>query len=191
MVKMYKKLLALVMAILMAVSMAACGAPAEEAPAATESPKAEAPAASGEKQKIIIWNNNTNENQLKALEAQMNELAAEMDFEFEMVAISFNEMYTKLATSIDAGEAPDIMNTNFAGCATLYESGMLTDLTDVIESIGKDKFVASYIRNLTTDGSIWAIPDWCMHTSVWYRKDLFAEKGLEIPTTWEVGRCRR
>lgn len=185
MVKMYKKLLALVMAILMAVSMAACGAPAEEAPAATESPKAEAPAASGEKQKIIIWNNNTNENQLKALEAQMNELAAEMDFEFEMVAISFNEMYTKLATSIDAGEAPDIMNTNFAGCATLYESGMLTDLTDVIESIGKDKFVASYIRNLTTDGSIWAIPDWCMHTSVWYRKDLFAEKGLEIPTTWE------
>lgn len=185
MAKMYKKLLALVMAILMAVSMAACGAPAEEAPAATESPKAEAPAASGEKQKIIIWNNNTNENQLKALEAQMNELAAEMDFEFEMVAISFNEMYTKLATSIDAGEAPDIMNTNFAGCATLYESGMLTDLTDVIESIGKDKFVASYIRNLTTDGSIWAIPDWCMHTSVWYRKDLFAEKGLEIPTTWE------
>lgn len=185
MAKMYKKLLALTMAILMAVSMVACGAPAEEAPAATESPKAEVPAASGEKQKIIIWNNNTNENQLKALEAQMNELAAEMDFEFEMVAISFNEMYTKLATSIDAGEAPDIMNTNFAGCATLYESGMLTDLTDVIESIGKDKFVASYIRNLTTDGSIWAIPDWCMHTSVWYRKDLFAEKGLEIPTTWE------
>lgn len=185
MAKMYKKLLALVMAILMVVSMAACGAPAEEAPAATESPRTETPATSGEKQKIIIWNNNTNENQLKALEAQMNELAAEMDFEFEMVAISFNEMYTKLATSIDAGEAPDIMNTNFAGCATLYESGMLTDLTDVVESIGKDKFVASYIRNLTTDGSIWAIPDWCMHTSVWYRKDLFAEKGLEIPTTWE------
>ena len=25
-----------------------------------------------------------------------------------------------------------------------------------------------------------------MHTSVWYRKDLFEEKGLEIPTTWEA-----
>ena len=190
MTKMYKKLLAMIMAILMVVSMAACGAPAAEAPAATEAPAAdapaaEAPAAPAEKQKIIIWNNNTNENQLKALEAQMNDLAAEMGFEFEMVAISFNEMYTKLATAIDAGEAPDIMNTNFAGCAYLYESGMLTDLTDVVEGIGKDKFVASYIRNLTTDGSVWGIPDWCMHTSVWYRKDLFAEKGLEIPTTWE------
>lgn len=188
MTKMYKKLLALVMAMLMVISMAACGAPAEEAPA-TEAPAAEAPAAeapaSTEKQKIIIWNNNTNENQLKALEAQMNELAGEMGFEFEMVAISFNEMYTKLATAIDAGEAPDIMNTNFAGCAYLYESGMLTDLTDVVDTIGKDKFVASYIRNLTTEGSVWGIPDWCMHTSVWYRKDLFAEKGLEIPTTWE------
>lgn len=190
MTKMYKKLLAMIMAILMVVSMAACGAPAAEAPAATEAPAAdapaaEAPAAPAEKQKIIIWNNNTNENQLKALEAQMNDLAAEMGFEFEMVAISFNEMYTKLATAIDAGEAPDIMNTNFAGCAYLYESDMLTDLTDVVEGIGKDKFVASYIRNLTTDGSVWGIPDWCMHTSVWYRKDLFAEKGLEIPTTWE------
>lgn len=191
MTKMYKKLLAMILAILMVLSMAACGAPAAEVPAATEAPAAEAPAAEvpaapAEKQKIIIWNNNTNENQLKALEAQMNELAAEMGFEFEMVAISFNEMYTKLATAIDAGEAPDIMNTNFAGCAYLYESGMLTDLTDVVDTIGKDKFVASYIRNLTTDGSVWGIPDWCMHTSVWYRKDLFAEKGLEIPTTWEA-----
>ena len=66
-----------------------------------------------------------------------------------MVAVSFNEMYTKLATAIDAGEAPDIMNTNFAGCAYLYENNMLTDLTDVVNSIGKDRFVSSYIRTLT------------------------------------------
>lgn len=182
MTKMYKKLLAMVLAVLMAMTMAACGAAPEKAP---EPEVSAANPSAPEKQKIIIWNNNTNENQLKALEAQMNELAEEMGFEFEMVAISFNEMYTKLATAIDAGEAPDIMNTNFAGCAYLYESGMLTDLTDVVDTIGKDKFVASYIRNLTTEGSVWGIPDWCMHTSVWYRKDLFGEKGLEIPTTWE------
>lgn len=94
-------------------------------------------------------------------------------------------MYTKLATAIDAGEAPDIMNTNFAGCAYLYENGMLTDLTDVVEGIGKDRFVASYIRTLTVDDHIWGLPDWSMHTSVWYRKDLFEQKGLSIPTNWE------
>lgn len=186
--KKFTKLLALILAMLMLLSMAACGqteAPSEE----TEAPVAgnEDPAGNEEpaKEKIIIWNNNTNENQLKTLEAQMNEIAAEYGFEFEMVTVSFNEMYTKLATAIDSGEAPDIMNTNFAGCAYLYGNGMLTDLTDVVETIGKDEFVASYIRNLTTDGSIWGIPDWCMHTSVWYRKDLFEEKGLEVPTTWE------
>lgn len=187
MTKMYKRLLAMVLAVLMALSMAACGgdskAPAQETkttPAASD-----APAPSGEKQKIVIWNNNTNENQLKALEAQMNDIAAELGFEFEMVAVSFNEMYTKLATAIDAGEAPDIMNTNFAGCAYLYENGMLTDLTDVVEGIGKDRFVASYIRTLTVDDHIWGLPDWSMHTSVWYRKDLFEQKGLSIPTNWE------
>ena len=74
MTKMYKRLLAMVLAVLMALSMAACGgdskAPAQETkttPAASD-----APAPSGEKQKIVIWNNNTNENQLKALEAQIN-----------------------------------------------------------------------------------------------------------------------
>ena len=186
MTKMFKRLLAMVLAVLMALSMAACGgdskAPAQETkttPAASD-----APAPSGEKQKIVIWNNNTNENQLKALEAQMNDIAAELGFEFEMVAVSFNEMYTKLATAIDAGEAPDIMNTNFAGCAYLYENGMLTDLTDVVEGIGKDRFVASYIRTLTVDDHIWGLPDWSMHTSVWYRKDLFEQKGLSIPTNW-------
>ena len=74
MTKMFKRLLAMVLAVLMALSMAACGgdskAPAQETkttPAASD-----APAPSGEKQKIVIWNNNTNENQLKALEAQIN-----------------------------------------------------------------------------------------------------------------------
>ena len=187
MTKMVKKLLAMVLAVLMVVSMTACGssnAPAQEtkAPAADAAPAA--PAAPAEKQKIVIWNNNTNENQLKALEAQMNDIAAELGFEFEMVAVSFNEMYTKLATAIDAGEAPDIMNTNFAGCAYLYENDMLTDLTDVVNTIGKDRFVSSYIRTLTVGDTIWGLPDWSMHTSVWYRKDLFAEKGLSIPTNW-------
>ena len=80
MTKMFKRLLAMVLAVLMALSMAACGgdskAPAQE----TKTPPAasDAPAPSGEKQKIVIWNNNTNENQLKALEAQMNDIAAEL-----------------------------------------------------------------------------------------------------------------
>ena len=62
MTKMYKRLLAMVLAVLMALSMAACGgdskAPAQET---TTTPAAsDAPAPSGEKQKIVIWNNNTN-----------------------------------------------------------------------------------------------------------------------------------
>ena len=186
MTKMAKRLLALILALMMAASMAACGASeTTKTPEAQNSQTGAASGSSGEKQKIVIWNNNTNENQLKALEAQMNDIAAELGFEFEMVAVSFNEMYTKLATAIDAGEAPDIMNTNFAGCAYLYENHMLTDLTDVIDTIGKDRFVSSYIRTLTVGDTVWGLPDWSIHTSVWYRKDLFEQKGLSIPTNWE------
>ena len=178
--KNYRKFFAVILAGLMVLSMAACSGNNGGGNNGQQGGDS-----SSEKQKIVIWNNNTNENQLKVLEAQMNEIAAELDFEFEMVAVSFNEMYTKLATAIDAGEAPDIMNTNFAGCAYLYENDMLTELTDVIETIGKDEFVESYLRVLTVGDSIWGLPDWSMHTSVWYRKDLFEEYDLEIPTTWD------
>ena len=40
------------------------------------------------------------------------------------------------------------------------------------------------MRVLNADGQTWGVPDWALHTSVWYRKDLFAQKGLEIPTDW-------
>lgn len=88
MTKMLKRILALTLAVLMVLSMTACGG----SEASTNDTKASAevqdktPVASGEKQKIIVWNNNTNENQLKELEAQLNEIAEDLNFEFEMVA---------------------------------------------------------------------------------------------------------
>ena len=58
-------------------------------------------------------------------------------------------------------------------------------MDDVINDIGAGDFSDAYLRVLTgKDGKIYGLPDWAMHTSVWYRKDLFAEKNLKVPTTW-------
>ena len=52
-----------------------------------------------------------------------------------------------------------------------------------------DDFISSYLRVLTVDGTTWGVPDWALHTSVWYRKDLFEAKGLKVPTNWEEFRA--
>ena len=135
-------------------------------------------------EKIIIWTNLTADAQAKVLNKQFTEVAAEMGVEVEMVTISFNDMYTKLATAVESGNVPDIMHTNFAGSAYLQSQGIIIDMDDVIDGIGRDDFISSYLHVLNADGKTWGVPDWALHTSVWYRKDLFKQYNIEIPQNW-------
>jgi multiple sugar transport system substrate-binding protein len=137
------------------------------------------------KEKLVIWTNLTADAQYTVLNKQFTELAQQMGIDVEVEKVAFNEMYAKLATAASSGNVPDIMHTNFGGTAYLYASESIMNLDEVIDSIGRNDFSDAYIRVLTgSDGKVYGLPDWAMHTSVWYRKDLFAQKGLSIPTTW-------
>ncbi len=186
-----KRILALLLAVLTMFSLAACGqsaAPAEEAaPAEAPAEEAAAPEAidyTGEK--LVIWTNLTADAQYEVLNKQFTELAAEMGVEVSVEKVAFNEMYEKLATAASSGDVPDIMHTNFGGTAYLYAAESIMPLDSIIDTIGRDDFSDAYISVLTgADGSVYGLPDWAMHTSVWYRKDIFEEKGLAIPTNWD------
>lgn len=187
----FKRILALLLAILTMFSLAACGSEAatttEAAPAEASTEEAAAPEEidyTGEK--LVIWTNLTADAQYEVLNKQFNELAAEMGVEVTVEKVAFNEMYEKLATAASSGDVPDIMHTNFGGTAYLYAADSIMPLDDIIDSIGRDDFSDAYITVLTgDDGNIYGLPDWAMHTSVWYRKDIFSDKGIEIPTTWD------
>ena len=196
-----KKLVALLLTAMMVLSMVACAAPAAapaaEAPAApaAEAPVAEAsaaeePAAAEEPisyagQKLVIWTNLTADAQYEVLNKQFTELAQEMGVEIEVEKVAFNEMYGKLATAASSGDVPDIMHTNFGGTAYLYAAESIMPLDDIVNAIGADDFSDAYKTVLTgADGHIYGLPDWAMHTSVWYRKDIFEANGIAVPTNW-------
>ena len=192
-----KKLVALMLALLMVFAMVACAkTPAEDpvtqpdpAPVTDPDPAAE-PAVeepvSYEGQKLVIWTNLTADAQYEVLYKQFTELAEEMGLVVEVEKVAFNEMYGKLATAASSGGVPDIMHTNFGGTAYLYAAESIMPLDDIINGIGAGDFSDAYKTVLTgADGHIYGLPDWAMHTSVWYRKDVFADKGIEIPTTWD------
>ena len=166
-----KKFLALLLAVLTMCSVLA--------------PAAAADAKDYEGEKLVIWTCLTADAQFNVLNKQFTELGAEMGVEVEVEKLSFGEMIAKLATASAVGEVPDVMHVNFGGTAQLYADEALMPVDGIIESIGADDFSDAYKTVLTgADGHIYGLPDWAMHTSVWYRKDLFEEKGLEIPTTW-------
>lgn len=166
-----KKFLAMLLAVLTAFSLMAPAALADDADYSGET--------------LVIWTCLTADAQYNVLNKQFTELGAEMGLEVEVEKLSFGEMIAKLATASAVGEVPDVMHVNFGGTAQLYADGALMPVDGIIEAIGADDFSDAYKTVLTgADGCIYGLPDWAMHTSVWYRKDLFEEKGLEIPTTW-------
>ncbi len=191
------KLVALLLALLMGFSMVACSnastettateaTATEEAAAATDEPAATEEPISYAGEKLVIWTNLTADAQYEVLSKQFTEIAAEMGIEVEVEKVAFNELYGKLATAASSGDVPDIMHTNFGGTAYLYAAESIMPMDDIINAIGADDFSTAYKSVLTgSDGHIYGIPDWAMHTSVWYRKDIFAEKGIAIPTTWD------
>lgn len=176
------KLLAFFLAILMALSLNAC----DNSGTGSSSGSAGSSAApGGGDNKLVIWTNLTADAQVKVLQKQFSEVAKELGVSFELVTVSFNDMYAKLATATESGNVPDMMYTNFAGAAYLQGQGQIAKVDDVIDKIGRSDFIPSYLRVLTADNATWGVPDWAMHTSVWYRKDLFQQKNLKIPTNWK------
>src|SRR5262249_24568547 len=96
-------------------------------------------------------------------------------------AVPFDRMYPKMVTAFRAGNGPDVMNTIEGGVAAAQAGGYIVPVDDVIDAHGRDDFLASHLHAVSKDGKTWAVPDWALHQEVWYRKDLFAAKGIAIP----------
>ena len=139
-----KKLIALLLALVMALSLAACGAsepaateaPAAEAPAATEAPAAEAPAAEGR----VYYLNFKPE-----ADATMQELAAlyteETGIPVKVVTAASGTYSDTLTAEMAKGEAPTIYNIgNLSGLKDWDEYAL--DLTDsaVAAELNTDAF---------------------------------------------------
>ncbi|MDR1074572.1 MAG: extracellular solute-binding protein, partial [Treponema sp.] len=134
--------------------------------------------------KLVIWTNMTAEAQTKVLLKQFAEVSKEMDIETEMVTVAFADLYTKLAAAVQSGTAPDVIQTTDSGAAYMYGQNMITPLNDVIDAIGRDDFLPSFLSEVTVGGKNWGVPDWANHNSIWYRQDLFSQYNLSIPKTW-------
>lgn len=99
---------------------------------------------------------------------------------------NWGEIYTKAPAAVAAGNAPELL---FA----------IPDFTPILNSLGKvqpmEEFVAeldalytfypSAVEPYTYDGHTWAVPLYNMAHSIWYRNSVFAEAGVEPPTTWD------
>ncbi|NEE02282.1 extracellular solute-binding protein [Phytoactinopolyspora halotolerans] len=92
----------------------------------------------------------------------------------------------RLTTSLgSASETPDVVEIGNTQAPTFTTVGAFSDLTDMLGDLGGDDLLQGFVDAGSVDGQTYAVPLYAGSKYVFYRKDLFAESGLEVPATME------
>ncbi len=83
-------------------------------------------------------------------------------------------------------DAPDLA-TWYAGnrMAPFVNAGLFEDVSDVWEENGLNEQLKSAAASMTIDGKKWGVPYTYYQWGIYYRKDIFEEKGIAVPTSWD------
>lgn len=92
-----------------------------------------------------------------------------------------------LVPALSAGEGPDLFTfgTGPGQPAALIAGGLVADLTDAYyEHNWGDTIPEGIVIQTSSDGKLWAFGNEVETTGMFYNKAIFAENGIEVPTTW-------
>lgn len=103
----------------------------------------------------------------------------------EPIAVAMNDLYTQLLTMATAGNLPDVFTMQDAYMAKAVEMEMVADMTDLLGEEWLNGTLPVAVEGCKVDDMLAFMP-WQNNTGAMiYRKDLFEEKSLEIPETWD------
>lgn len=98
----------------------------------------------------------------------------------ELTTIPDNQMVTKLATSVQAGDVPDLISFDLIFMPDFMKAGFLTDLTDTLSADPNQAKVAQAFRDLATyEGRLYGTGFTPDVSILLYNKDLFRKAGLD------------
>lgn len=196
-----KKILALLLALAMVMSLAACGT--SEAPAATEAPKAESPASPAPEapaaEPVTI--------KVAAIETAYGsqvwvDVAAAFEAEtgIKVELTTDKNLEDVLAGPMQNGEFPDVVHLALGRPAGLTEqlvkANAMHDLTNMLATTIPGEattpaekiipgFTATSATNPYADGKTYLAPMFYSPCGLFYNAKLFEDKGWAVPTTWD------
>ena len=120
----------------------------------------------------------------KACEASVN-----MTYVYENVPADA-DMNQRLQLLASSGSLPVLFNLPTNQVAyELYQNGLIVDIEQVFTDAGvADELVpaaVSYLKSPVTSGVMLGTPTELNVEGFWYNKQIFADNGLEVPTTWD------
>ena len=91
-----------------------------------------------------------------------------------------------LKTSMASGNPPDLFFMWGGSVAQPFiDAGQVLDLEAYYEQYGwHDKYAPWVVERIKSDGKLYGVPYHALGMGFWYRKDIFEELGIEVPTTF-------
>lgn len=133
---------------------------------------------------LRMMNMETDPNTVAMLKQAATDYEAKRGIRFEIDTIPADGAFTKLSTSIKAGRPYDVANILFIGDVLLLaKAGTLVPLTPIIDKFGREDFGPRILFPM--DGQIWWYPYDYNFANLYYRKDVFAQKGISEPRSWD------
>lgn len=171
--------------ILVTFIITACSDDNQKSSSSTDSGGGEKVTTSSEKEtvKLTIGSWRTEDvSKYEKVIALFNEAHPEIKVEFNPTKNT--EYNTVLNTALQAGEGPDIFHLRPYGAGLkLVDAGFVEPISD-LEGLSQysEEFLAA---SRGADGEQYGVPLNISSTQFFYNKKIFADQGIEVPTTWD------
>lgn len=135
---------------------------------------------------ITLWDIATNEPEKSTQEAAVQRfMEAYPNITVEITHTQNDSYKEKLIIAMSSGQCPDIYIHWGGGPMIEYiNSGFAADITDLYEKYNTVEFLPSAVEQCKYDGKMYAIPYGGLGgCGIYYNKAIFAEVGIEVPTT--------
>jgi multiple sugar transport system substrate-binding protein len=105
----------------------------------------------------------------------------------ELSKVVSTEVYGNLSNALRANDAPDMSMIEFSALPSFLLQDGLTDVSNCAPIEGIEDRIEPWTYELVTVGTdgIYATPSDSEPMAMYYRKDIFEQYGIPVPTTWE------
>ncbi|MGX7826144.1 ABC transporter substrate-binding protein [Actinokineospora sp. 24-640] len=144
-------------------------------------------AGSGESGPLVFWTIEDTADRVRAQERLLATFTERTGIQTRLVAVAENQLTTVLTSAAAAEELPDVIGAVSLPIMSQLRTDNLLDTgaaTGIVAGLGRETF-AQQALELTSEGDTQlVVPSDGWAQLLFYRKDLFAEAGLEPPTSF-------
>ena len=145
---------------------------------------------SGEEVKLVFWDENSGPDRTPIWEKLIDDFEKENpNISVEYVGLPKDEAKSKLDAAIAAKDTPDVASLQSSWLPEFSIRGALLPLDDYFKDSELNELINTgsieFNKEIVQDGKLYGIPYTQNLDILWIREDLFAEKNLSAPETWD------